>query len=302
MGKMNLPNHLLLALTAIAIWNVSPTNASANSLHFLSSEYREAVKSFERAVLRADGIDRDRERLVDDLEDATTPLRTWSRSRNHADRFLESWHTVQLLHVEVEAVIFRRLARADRLPLATAWRRANFAFGRLAEEIRVCAYLHPPVPAAPVVNYPTNYAPSYNPPAYYQTPQYYLYDIPDCYRGGFPLGQVGHGDHHHRGRHHEEAVVNPPVSHDRTYTFSIPLQKEVRRATEQASSRSILDRRPSIQYQTRDSSHSGLARQGPVRQGPVQQGPAQQIKFEQRSVGSRVKVGANLSRTNLNRN
>ena len=124
----------IAVLALLAGMMPAAVQASHNSpLYTAANQYRDAVVDFERQVLRSDMFDRHDERLTDDLEDATSVLR--SAARNPGTRFDHAWHEVQLLHPRVEAAIFGRSCYRPSGHLVRCWQSVVRAYGDLIHEI-----------------------------------------------------------------------------------------------------------------------------------------------------------------------
>ncbi len=123
-------------IAAISFFAPAPASASHKSpLYVAADDYRDAVKDFERAVLRSRYIERFQERVVDDLEDSTSDLRSAARRPENLGRLLAQWREVQLLHRNVESVIFSNPACPSRPELIGPWERVTCAFTELALQI-----------------------------------------------------------------------------------------------------------------------------------------------------------------------
>ncbi|MEL6106142.1 MAG: hypothetical protein AAFU85_08900, partial [Planctomycetota bacterium] len=84
---------------------VAPSAQAESPLCQAAEYYREAVRRFEREVLRCD-VHRNDERLVDDLEDSTSRLRTAARNPQRLDRLFRAFYETRLFHYQVERVFF----------------------------------------------------------------------------------------------------------------------------------------------------------------------------------------------------
>lgn len=98
----------VLFLTAFGMFlGMRPVQAGYDCPVYCSAErYREAVREFERHVQRVRYVARCDERLVDDLEDSTSRLRTAARQLNRLDRLCQRFAETDFLHQQVEGVFF----------------------------------------------------------------------------------------------------------------------------------------------------------------------------------------------------
>ena len=104
-------------------------------LHRAACQYREAVRDFERGVLRAHCFGRYDERLVDRLEDTTSRLRSAARHPERVDRLLYEWNEIQSLHPRVAEAIFDPARYPYHGQLAACWAEVQCAFDRFGHEV-----------------------------------------------------------------------------------------------------------------------------------------------------------------------
>lgn len=144
---MNVLFHRCLTavcLSAIGCF-VVPQQASASHespVYCAAEWYREAVRDFERHVLRIRYIERCDERLVDDLEDSTSRLRSAARHPDRLDRLFERFAETDVLHCRVETVFFTEPIYPPNRELEICWRRVAHAYGALVEEMRCLGSQH----------------------------------------------------------------------------------------------------------------------------------------------------------------
>lgn len=142
-GEIKMKTLASLAVIASAIvLNVSTASAGHDSpLYRAASNYREAVRDFEDHVFRIHYIDRYDKRLVDELEDATSHLRSAARHPDDLRRLLYRYRAVESLHFRVESALFGPDRYRANPVLARCWERVTCAHADLAEEIRcVCGH------------------------------------------------------------------------------------------------------------------------------------------------------------------
>ena len=120
-------SKLAICMT-VAFVGTSTATATHNSpLYRATDEYRDAVKDFERAVDRSRYMDRAQERIADDLEDASSRLRSAARRPERADRLLRAWNETQYLQRRAEVVIFANPNCPSGLELSASWNRVLYA-------------------------------------------------------------------------------------------------------------------------------------------------------------------------------
>lgn len=135
------------------------------SLTSAAGEYRDAVVEFERHVRDLRYIDRYDRRLVDDLEDSTSKLRSAARHPDQVSRLIYAWQEIQSLHARVERAIFHRACYPPNPSLARCWERVAWAYGEVAIQLDRTLPAYgigvPPLPEP----YPA-YGPALTPPAF----------------------------------------------------------------------------------------------------------------------------------------
>ncbi len=137
--------NAIIAIIAVTILSATGRDAQASHrvvLYQAANAYRDAVREFERQVLRLHYMEREDERLVDDLEDHTSVLRSASRHPENSSRFADAWVKTQLLQSHVEAVIFGRACYPRNPVLERAWHAVIDQYLIMAEQIE-CMHLHP---------------------------------------------------------------------------------------------------------------------------------------------------------------
>lgn len=100
---------LVTAFACIAIAVVAPNRlfaANNTPIYFAASDYREAVRKFEFQVLRTRHIRKTAERLVDQLENSTSQLKTVARDPARFDRLYNRFVQTDALHARVALTFF----------------------------------------------------------------------------------------------------------------------------------------------------------------------------------------------------
>ena len=98
----------------------------------LATKYRASVEQFERLLKDIGSIDRNDERFVDRLEDATRKMKLAARNPRHANRLFHEWQDVQRLHREVEERIFGKYT--PNHDIDKAWYAVTYYHALFAEE------------------------------------------------------------------------------------------------------------------------------------------------------------------------
>ena len=129
----------LLTITAIlAATIISPEAFAGHDTPLVAAacRYRDAVVDFERHVIRSRSINRYDVRLVDDLEDSTSILRSAARDPFRGDRFNCAWDDTSILHRRVEAALFGRSCSTRLDPtLVRCWEAVTCAMDDLTREV-----------------------------------------------------------------------------------------------------------------------------------------------------------------------
>lgn len=99
-------------------------------------DYREAVRAFERQVLRTPRMPTSVERLVDDLEDSTSRLRSASHDPARFDRLMERFLATDQLHARVQLTFFGDPLCPPGPELESCWIAVDQAYANLSYEIR----------------------------------------------------------------------------------------------------------------------------------------------------------------------
>ncbi|WP_143544172.1 hypothetical protein [Rhodopirellula sp. MGV] len=105
-------------------------------LYGAADDYRDAVCDFERLVLREDFVERCDERLVDDLEDSTSDLRSASRDTRRPERLFEQFATTEALHFQVQQTFFESHRYPHCSRLEASWQVVSLRMSHLAAEFR----------------------------------------------------------------------------------------------------------------------------------------------------------------------
>ena len=152
-----------IAIVALTIGSTGLFTSEAHATHRVAlyqaaNSYRDAVRQFERQVLRLPYMERADERLVDDLEDHTSVLRSASRHPENSQRFGDAWYKTQVLQSSVEAAIFGRACYPRNAVLERYWEIVLYQFAAMAEQVQ-CLYSHPRTsfPRVPQVIVPSIY-------------------------------------------------------------------------------------------------------------------------------------------------
>lgn len=151
----------------IAVLVTQPASAGNRTPVYAAADaYRDAVKEFERQVLRTPSIRSSVKRLVDDLEDSTSRLESASRDPQRLDRLISRYVATDALHARVELTFFGDPLCPPGPQLEASWLAVYEAYGRLSYEIRYLQQLRHArrgEPRVPVVDHrydtPGNYLP-----------------------------------------------------------------------------------------------------------------------------------------------
>lgn len=122
----------VVGLLATSLTFANSASAGSNAFYQLASNYRCSVERFEDLIQDLRGIDRNDERLVNRLEDATRRLKLASKNPRHTNRLFHEWQTVQKLHREVEQRIFGKYSPSRDLD--EAWYAVTYYYALFAEE------------------------------------------------------------------------------------------------------------------------------------------------------------------------
>ena len=175
--------RLIAKLTTVCITatllSASPAQASHDSpLSIAASDYREAVRHFERMVIRSRYLHRQHERAADDLEDATSRLVRAARYEQNSDQLFHVWQKIQYLQHRAEAVIFADPNCPSAIELADCWQHVQLAHDHVAHELAGCGWfpnhhhsavyqpsIYPspiilPSPSLPASNHPSQWNPN----------------------------------------------------------------------------------------------------------------------------------------------
>ena len=136
-------NLILFAVTFSMIGGISSTARADHDspLYAAADAYRDAVKAFEDRAKDHDHLPRYDRRLVDQLEDATSDLRSAAKHPEELERLLFHWNNVQPLHSRVDLAIFHRPGYPVSPLLSRSWQRVDITFNQLAAEMSL---LHTP--------------------------------------------------------------------------------------------------------------------------------------------------------------
>jgi hypothetical protein len=119
-------------LVGLAVQSSEVVAADSSVLYPLANRYDAAVQEFEQLVRQVRGIDRNDERLVDRLSDATVKLRLAARNPRHFNRVFYEWKDVQKLHAQVEQRIFGKYTPNHELTFS--WDAVNYYYSLFVEE------------------------------------------------------------------------------------------------------------------------------------------------------------------------
>ena len=132
MKRIAIVTMVLVACTTF----VETAEASPRTLIYqAANSYRDAVREFERQVLRVPYIHRHDERLVDDLEDQTSRLRSAARHPEIASRFIPEWNKTLSLQAQVETAIFGPGCYPRNPVLEQHWQQVLYRFAVMAEQV-----------------------------------------------------------------------------------------------------------------------------------------------------------------------
>ena len=126
----------VVALLAIFA-SVSLTASAANRtpVYYAAEDYREAVRSFERQVLRTPRVSKSVDRLVDDLEDSTSRLKSAARDPARFDRLWDSFVKTDALHARVELTFFGDSLYPPDPRLESCWLDVARCYSGLVQEV-----------------------------------------------------------------------------------------------------------------------------------------------------------------------
>lgn len=154
------PVMLLVLAAAVSASTVSASHDSP--LYEATDRYRDAVVHFERHVIQARTFDRYDVRLVDDLEDSTSRLRSAARhayrSADHDYRFASAMRAVTKLHSRVEQAICGEPSFHQHPELAGCWQAVTHAFAAVINEAN-CLAQHRHIHVQETWHRVPNYAP-----------------------------------------------------------------------------------------------------------------------------------------------
>lgn len=169
--------QLTAAITLIAASATLAPEASAghdSPIYCAADRYRDAVCDFERHVYRARYVSKCDERLVDQLEDSTSRLRSAARDCDRPDRLFARFAETDSLHRQVEARLFGHGHYPHDPKLWHCWGQVTHAYREVVCQIRTLQRGHHPIhgyhttqrPPAPVY---TAKPPRYNPDPFYRS-------------------------------------------------------------------------------------------------------------------------------------
>jgi hypothetical protein len=138
------------AAFSVLVFAIVPLSAARaghqTPLYKAACQYREAVREFERGVLRAHCFGRYDERLVDRLEDTTSRLRSAARHPDRVERLLYEWNEIQSLHPRVAEAIFDPARYPHHPQLAQCWAQVQCTFDRFAHQLLLLQIPHHQLP------------------------------------------------------------------------------------------------------------------------------------------------------------
>ena len=141
MSLAKLNHRLAIGLFALGAVVVAPNSSQAgydSPIYQAAEYYREAVRKFEKVVLRCDFVRRCDERLVDDLEDSTSTLRSAARDTARLDRLYRAFYETRLLHFQVERVFFVHSTYPRHPQLEYYWDIVARAYQNLELQMQRC--------------------------------------------------------------------------------------------------------------------------------------------------------------------
>ncbi|MCA9139816.1 MAG: hypothetical protein KDB00_23750 [Planctomycetales bacterium] len=107
-----------------------------SAIYSAADGYREAVRAFERQVLRTPQMPSSVERLVDDLEDSTSRLKSAANDPARFDRLMDRFVATDQLHARVQLTFFGDPRFPPGPELESCWFTVDQAYGDLCYEIR----------------------------------------------------------------------------------------------------------------------------------------------------------------------
>ncbi|MEO1524767.1 MAG: hypothetical protein AAFX06_04990 [Planctomycetota bacterium] len=151
MSRFGMNRWMWMGCIALGTVVAVPSAQAASPLCQASDQYREAIRRFEREVLRCD-VARVHERLVDDLEDSTSRLRSAARNPERLDRLYRAFYETRFYHQQVERVFFIEGVYPPNPRLDFYWDIATRAYIVLEQEMQRCGSPHGFRPNYPVAN------------------------------------------------------------------------------------------------------------------------------------------------------
>ncbi|NND98785.1 MAG: hypothetical protein HKN47_15810, partial [Pirellulaceae bacterium] len=143
----------MLIAFAAAMIPITANASHRSPLYQAADMYRDAVVEFERQVIRARSFDRADVRLVDDLEDATSVLRSAARNPDRVDRLLPAWREVTALQGIVERAIFDRACYPTNPVIVYHWQAVTYAYAQIATEMSCLSTAPTAIVQTPEVRY-----------------------------------------------------------------------------------------------------------------------------------------------------
>lgn len=104
-------------------------------IYYAADDYREAVRKFEHQVLRTRHIRKSVERLVDQLEDSTSRLKSAARDPGRFDRLYDRFVKTDALHARVELTFFGNSLYPPDQQISECWGWVLRAHRQLVQEI-----------------------------------------------------------------------------------------------------------------------------------------------------------------------
>ena len=141
MSRFGMNRWMWLGSIALATVFTAPQAQAESPLCRAAEFYREAVRRFEREVLRCD-VHRSHERLVDDLEDSTSRLRSAARNPERLDRLFRAFYETRLYHHQVERLFFVDGIYPPNARLEFYWDIVAQAYVVLEREMQRCGSPH----------------------------------------------------------------------------------------------------------------------------------------------------------------
>jgi hypothetical protein len=166
--RILITNFTAACITATLLC-ATPAQASNDTpIYRAASEYREAVRDFERSVVRSRYLNRTHKRVADDMEDSTSRLRRATRNPHRTERLFDAWDRVQYLQQHADVTIMSDPTCPAGAELIDCWHRVLCAYNEVAREMALCGWI-PPHLGPPIYH---NAAVHHNAPVDHNAPVY----------------------------------------------------------------------------------------------------------------------------------